>query len=76
MTQRSKIRPANGANRSEFDHRAINVTGHLLLAIVWMERRFASVPKQFSSLVDKAGRSGPIGRLRVPLVAGANGNQS
>jgi hypothetical protein len=76
VTQRIVSRPANRPHRSEFDHRAIDMTGHLLLAIVSIERRFASVPEQFSCLVDMAGRSGPIGRLRVPLVAEATGNQS
>ena len=34
----------------------INMTGHLLLSVVSLERRIASVPKQLSALVEGAGR--------------------
>ena len=42
------------APRSELDHRAINVTGHLLLGVVWLERRIAYLPDQLGALIDMA----------------------
>jgi hypothetical protein len=76
MTHRSEIPSPHGPHRSEFDRRAINVTGHLLLGAVSLERRLASVPKQLSALVEVAGQSGSIGRLPVPAVARATGDDS
>jgi hypothetical protein len=55
--------------RSEFDRRAIDVTGHLLLGAVSLERRIAAVPKQISALIETAGRSGSTGRLGAPIVS-------
>jgi uncharacterized small protein (DUF1192 family) len=55
------------SHRSEFDHRAIDVTGHVLLGVVSLERRIAVLPKQISALVETAGRSGSSGRLWAPV---------
>lgn len=73
MIQRYEISPAY---RSEFDDRAINVTGHLLLGIVWLEHRIASLLDQFDDLVEMVGRSAHARRLLVPVLTGAAGNQS
>ena len=75
MNHRNEIPGSYRPLRSEFDHRAINVTGHLLLGVVSLERRIASLPKQLSALVEVAGLSGTSGRLRRP-VARATGDES
>jgi hypothetical protein len=54
-------------HRSEFDRRAIDLTGHLLLGVVSLERRIAAVPKQIGALVETAGRSGSTGQLWAPV---------
>lgn len=63
-------------HRSEFDDRAINVTCHLLLGAVSLERHVALVPKQLSALFDVARRSGSTGRLWGPVAARAIGRES
>jgi hypothetical protein len=52
MTKHDESQAAVRAHRSEFDRRAINVAGHLLFGIVWLERRIASVPDQIGSPVN------------------------
>jgi hypothetical protein len=76
MTHRNEIPATHRPHRSEFDRRAINVTGHLLLGVVSLERRLASVPKQLSALVEVAGQRGSSGRLPVPVVARATGDEA
>lgn len=76
MIQRHEILPAHRAYRSEFDHRAINVTGHLLLGIVWLEHRIASLPEQLEALVELVARSGAARQRLVPVVTGATGHRS
>lgn len=76
MTHRKESPVADRAHRSDFDRRAINVTGNLLLSVVSLERRIASVPKQLSAVVEEAGRNGSSGRLPGPVVARATGNES
>jgi hypothetical protein len=62
MTQRNDRPAANRVQRSEFDRRAINVAGHVLVGIVWLERRFASVPDQIGSRAGATGmRRGTAG---------------
>jgi hypothetical protein len=68
VTQGNEIPSPYRPHRSEFDRRAIDVTGHLLLGVVSLERRIAAVPKQLSALVETAGRSGSTGRLWGPVV--------
>jgi hypothetical protein len=63
-------------HRSEFDHRAIDVTGRLLLGVVSLERRIAALPKELSALVEAAGRSGSTGRLWVPVAARSTDDES
>jgi hypothetical protein len=76
MTHGNEIPSAYRAHRSEFDHRAIDMTGHLLLGAVSLERRIAAVPKHLSALVQMAGRNGSTGRLQGPLVARATDHES
>jgi len=76
MTHRKESPVADRAHRSDFDRRAINVTGHLLLSVVSLERRIASVPKQLSAVVEGAGRDGSSGRLPGPVAVRATGNES
>ncbi len=76
MTHRNESPAANRPHRSEFDHRAIDVTGHLLLGAVSLERRIASLPKQLSALVEAAGWTRSTGRLPGPVVAMTNGDES
>jgi hypothetical protein len=52
MTYRDESPAPYRTYRSNFDCRAINVAGHLLLGIVWLERRIASVAERFSPLVE------------------------
>jgi hypothetical protein len=72
MTQRNES-PAANQHRSELDRRAINVAGHLLFGIVWLERRIASLPNQIGSPADVSGRGEPPRRLRAPVRAGLTG---
>jgi hypothetical protein len=65
MTHRNEIPAPYRPYRSEFDHRAINVTGHLLLGVASLERWIASVPKQLSALVEMPGGTGPPRDSRV-----------
>jgi hypothetical protein len=76
MTHRKESPVADRAHRSALDRRVINVTGHLLLSVVSLERRIASVPKQLSAVVEAAGRNASIGRVPGPVVARATGNES
>jgi hypothetical protein len=46
MAQRNDSPAANPSQRSEFDRRVINVAGHVLVGIVWLERRCASIPDE------------------------------
>jgi len=76
MTYRDESPASYRTCRSDFDCRAINVAGHLLLGIVWLERRIASVPERFSPLLELAGRrSEPTAPLRAPFVKGMTGNE-
>jgi hypothetical protein len=59
MTQRHESPAANPAHRSALDHRAINVAGHLLFGMVWLERRLASVSDQIGSPTDVFGWNEP-----------------
>ncbi len=52
MTQRNDSPAVSQAQRSEFDRRAISVAGHVLVGMVWLERRLTSVP---SGVGSKAG---------------------
>jgi hypothetical protein len=76
MTHRKESPVADRAHRSDFDRRAISVTGHLLLSVASLERRIASVPKQLSGVVEAAGRNASNGRVPGPVVARATGNES
>jgi hypothetical protein len=76
MTHRKESPVADRAHRSDFDRHAINVTGHLLLSVVSLERRIVSVPKQLSAVVEAAGRNGSSGRLQGPVVTRATGDES
>ncbi len=53
------------AHRSELDHRAINMAGHLLLGVVWLERRIAYIPDQLGALLEMAVLEGSSGRSRI-----------
>jgi hypothetical protein len=70
MTNRNDQPVAYRAHRSELDHRAINVTGHLLLGVVWLERRIAYLPDQLGALIEMAGLSGLSGPLPHPVMSG------
>lgn len=76
MTHRNEIQARYRPHRSEFDRRAIHVTGHLFLGFLSLERRLASVPKLVGALVEMIGRNGSTGRLRGPVVARSTGNDS
>jgi hypothetical protein len=76
MTHGDEFPAPYRAHRSELDHRAIDMTGHLLLGVVSLERRIAAVPKQLSALVEMAGRNGSTGRLQGPFVARATDDES
>jgi hypothetical protein len=76
MTHRKESPVVDRAHRSDFDRRAINVTGHLLLGVASLERRIASVPKQLSAVVEAAGRNVSSGRVPGPVVVRATGNES
>jgi hypothetical protein len=58
------------AHRSELDHRAINVAGHVLLGVVWLERRIAYVPDQLGAILERAGLSESSGPVPYPIVTG------
>jgi hypothetical protein len=76
MTHRNEIPAAYRPHRSAFDHRAIDMTGHLLLGAVSLERRIASLPKRLGALVELAGRTGSTWRLPGPVVAMTDGDES
>jgi hypothetical protein len=76
MSHRRDLPAAHRAHRSELDRRAINVTGHLLLGVVWLECRVASLPDQLGAFIEATGLGGRTGPLRNPVVAGATGNES
>jgi hypothetical protein len=61
VTHGNEIPTPYRPHRSEFDRRAIDVTGHLLLSAVSLERRIAAVSKQFSALARRQGRAGAPG---------------
>jgi hypothetical protein len=73
MTKHNESPAAVRAHRSEFDRHAINVAGHLLFGIVWLERRIASVPDQIGSPVTTSRRSEPLRQLPPPIRAGGTG---
>ena len=73
MTKHNESPAAVRAHRSEFDRRAINVAGHLLFGIVWLERRIASVPDQIGSPVNTSRRSESPRQLPPPSKASATG---
>jgi hypothetical protein len=58
------------AHRSELDHRAINVTGHLLLGVVWLERQIAHLPDQLAALLEMSGLSVFAGPLPYLVMTG------
>ncbi len=64
------------ARRSELDHRAINIAGHLLLGVVWLERRIAYVPDQLGAVFDRAGLGGSSGPVQHPVGTGRTGHES
>ena len=70
MTQRNESPATNRAHRSEMDRRAIDATAHLLLGIVWLERRLVSAPDQIGSRTDLSGRRELTRRLWNPVGAG------
>jgi hypothetical protein len=74
MIRRNEHPVVSRAHRSDLDRRAIDVAGHLLLGVVWLESRIASVPDRLGALVEMAGRSGATGPIRVPALA-VTGNQ-
>jgi hypothetical protein len=76
MTHGNEIPATYRPHRSEFDDRAIDMTAHLLLGLVSLERRMAAVPKQLSALVETAGRNGSTGRLWGPIVARSTDDES
>jgi hypothetical protein len=54
MSDGSNSRSVRGW-QSEFDRRAIHMAGHLLVAGIWLERRFVKPPKALNDLVDGPG---------------------
>jgi hypothetical protein len=79
MTNHTENPAAHRTHRSEIDQRAINLTGHLLLAVVWLECRIASLPEQFGALVEAAwckGVTAPLSARAMaeqPALSGTNG---
>jgi hypothetical protein len=76
MNHRKDPSAAYRAHRSELDHRAIDVTGHLLLGVVSLERRIAYLPEQLGALIERAGLSGVTEPLRHPVMTRATGHDS
>jgi hypothetical protein len=75
MTLRNELPVSSRPHRSEFDHRAINVTCRLLLGIVSLERRIGSIPKQLSALVEEAGQSASTDRPLGSIAARVTGDE-
>ncbi len=76
MHHRKDLPVVYRAHRSELDHRAINVTGHLLLGVVSLERRIAYLPDQLGALIEKAGLSGITEPLRHQVTTRATRHDS
>jgi hypothetical protein len=72
----SHRRDLTAAPRSELDHRAITVAGHVLLGVVWLERRIAYVPDQLGVLLERAGLGESGGPVPYPIVTQRTGRDS
>jgi hypothetical protein len=73
MTHRNEIPTTYRAQRAPFDQRVLDVTGDLLLGIVWLERQVASLWEPFGALFGKAGLSEHSGTLRSPVLVPVSG---
>jgi hypothetical protein len=73
MTHRKDLPVAYRPHRSELDHRAINVAGHLLLGVVWLERRISCLPDQLGALIEMTPLSGVTGPLAHPVITEQSG---
>jgi hypothetical protein len=62
------------ASQSGIDRHAIAMTGHLLMAGIWLERRFKRMPRLPMSAVEETGWLGPT--TRAICTGGLHGNQS
>jgi hypothetical protein len=54
----SNLSPPFPHPQSALDRRAINVVSHLLLAGIWLEHQFGSVPKMLTALAAESGKTG------------------
>ena len=68
MTHHNEIPTTYRAHRAPFDQRVLDVTGDLVLGIVWLERQVASLWEPFGALFGMAGLSAHSGRLRSPVL--------
>jgi len=50
-------------SRSALDHRGIDAAARLLVAGIWLERQFGSVPKILTTLAAELRGSGPAARV-------------
>jgi hypothetical protein len=51
--------PSLQQSPSALDHRAIDMAARLLVAGIWLERQFGSVPDLLTTLAAELGTSGP-----------------
>jgi hypothetical protein len=75
MTHRNEIPTTHRAHRSPFDQRVLDVTGGLLLGIVWLEHQLASLWEPFGPMFEMAGSSGHPGRLLSPVAVPVTGQK-
>jgi len=59
MRQNESDRVPNRPLRAHANRHAISLTGHLLMAGVWLERRLMSVPKIGVPWIEEPGRRAP-----------------